>query len=135
MCQQAPARSQQQSFGFFIKLVAIHFTRRRLSALFGRYSSGDTKVDVVEEAGKRTTKLTGVFTGTELSLLVENPYFDERMPAREDKPELNFSQKRTLIRTDDEWQEVWRCSAIHSKLRNPSGASLLKWVTQGSAGG
>ncbi|GIL66635.1 hypothetical protein Vafri_20126 [Volvox africanus] len=67
---------------------------------------GDTKVDVTEEAGKRTTKLTGVFTGTELSLLVENPYFDERLPAREDKPELNFSQKRTPIRTDDEWQEL-----------------------------
>ncbi|KXZ56071.1 hypothetical protein GPECTOR_2g953 [Gonium pectorale] len=67
---------------------------------------GETKVDVTEEAGKRTTKLTGVFTGTELSLLVENPYYDERLPAREDKPELNFSQKRTLIRTDDEWQEV-----------------------------
>lgn len=60
----------------------------------------------MEEAGKRTTKLTGVFTGTELALMVENPYFDERLPAREDKPELNFTQKRTLIRTDDEWQEV-----------------------------
>ncbi len=60
----------------------------------------------MEEAGKRTTKLTGVFTGTELALMVENPYFDERLPAREDKPELNFTHKRTLIRTDDEWQEV-----------------------------
>eukprot|EP00198_Chlamydomonas_reinhardtii_P003541 XP_001692877.1 flagellar associated protein [Chlamydomonas reinhardtii] len=67
---------------------------------------GETKVDVVEEAGKRTTKLTGVFTGTELALMVENPYYDERLPAREDKPELNFSQKRTPIRTDDEWQEL-----------------------------
>lgn len=39
-------------------------------------------MEVSEDGGKRTTKLTGVFTGTELGLLVDNPHYDERLPPR-----------------------------------------------------
>lgn len=50
--------------------------------------------------------MTGVFTGTELHLWAEQPHYDERLPLRDDKPDLNFNEKRLVIKTDAEWQEV-----------------------------
>lgn len=47
-----------------------------------------------------------MFSGTELHLLVESPYYDERLPPREDRPELDFSTKKRLIADDHQWQEV-----------------------------
>jgi hypothetical protein len=51
-------------------------------------------------------KTTGVFTGIELHLWAEQPYYDERLPVREDRPELNFNAKRVPISSDHTWQEV-----------------------------
>jgi hypothetical protein len=42
--------------------------------------------------------------------LAQEPYHDERLPVREDRPELNFSEKRTAINTDEEWHAVRRGS-------------------------
>ncbi|MEW5306191.1 MAG: hypothetical protein WDW36_008675 [Sanguina aurantia] len=67
---------------------------------------GDARTDYTEENGKRTTRLTGMFSGTELHLLVESPYYDERLPPRDDRPELDFSTKKRLIADDHQWQEL-----------------------------
>eukprot|EP00798_Chlamydomonas_sp_ICE-L_P025218 gene25218-10863_t len=60
-------------------------------------SVGEPKVEITEEDGKRYVKNTGTFTGTELHLFVEQPYFDERLPIRDDKPELNFNQRQIEV--------------------------------------
>lgn len=36
----------------------------------------------------------------------QEPHFDERLPVREDRPDLNFNQKRRPVITDEDWQEV-----------------------------
>ncbi len=71
--------------------------------------SGEAKIEVTEDQGKRYIKNTGTFTGIELHLFVDQPYFDERLPVREDRPELNFNEKRIEVTTNEEWQEVGAC--------------------------
>ena len=70
-------------------------------------------MEVAEENGKRVTKNTGVFSGTELHLFMETAFYDERLPVREDKPELNFNEKKRVLETDEKWQEVSGVAAAH----------------------
>jgi hypothetical protein len=65
-------------------------------------------VDVTEDGGKRYIKSTGIFSGLELHMFMEPPHYDPRLPPREDRPEMDFSKKRFLIKDDSQWQEVRR---------------------------
>ena len=38
--------------------------------------------------------------------ITQEPYYDERLPEREDKPELNFNVKRRPITDDATWHAV-----------------------------
>lgn len=73
----------------------------------------------------------------------QEPHFDERLPMREDRPDLNFNEKRRAITTDAEWRAViadqpWTASKrrqmlsayLHAKL--DAGDDLL--AEEGCAG-
>lgn len=47
-----------------------------------------------------------MFTGTELHLWEVLPYFDPRLPPRQDQPNLDFSVQRKEIASNAEWQQV-----------------------------
>lgn len=65
-------------------------------------------MDVSEDNGKRTTRSTGMFAGTELHLTSLLPHFDIRLPERPDRPEFNYNVKLNPIDTDQDWQDVSR---------------------------
>lgn len=67
---------------------------------------GNDKIDVVEEGGMRMTKKTGVYSGIELEVHMQQPFYDERLAANESDPSLSFNQNRTPIQTDEEWKQV-----------------------------
>jgi hypothetical protein len=70
------------------------------------YAPGETKTDITEQDGKRIIRRTGMFTGTELHLWEVLPYFDPRLPPRQDQPNLDFSVQRKEIASNAEWQQV-----------------------------
>ncbi|GFH26690.1 uncharacterized protein HaLaN_24879, partial [Haematococcus lacustris] len=67
---------------------------------------GEPKTEVHEDGVKRYIRSTGIFSGTELHLFVEQPFYDERLPVREDRPDLNFNHRRRPMLTDEDWQQV-----------------------------
>eukprot|EP00798_Chlamydomonas_sp_ICE-L_P023775 gene23775-9334_t len=75
-------------------------------------SVGETQIEITDQDGRRYIKNTGTFSGTELHLYVEQPYYDDRLPVREDKPELNFNQKKI---------EVVLMVYLHAKLEADDG--------------
>ncbi|GMH33927.1 hypothetical protein BSKO_01761 [Bryopsis sp. KO-2023] len=91
---------------------------------------GTDKVDVVEEGGKRTIKSTGVYSGTELELYMEHPFFDDRLPVDDTNPGLNFNVDRKQITTDEEWKEIvddqpWTPSIRRQMLTRYLNAKLV----------
>ncbi len=57
---------------------------------------------------KQVIKSTGMYSGLELHMFVEPPYYDERLPEREDRLDLKFSEKRIEVDSDEQWQDVVR---------------------------
>ncbi|MCJ1368786.1 hypothetical protein MMC16_007934 [Acarospora aff. strigata] len=68
---------------------------------------GQGKVDVVEDetTGKRTIKTTTICWGNKLSLLVSTPFYDPRLPANPNDPDLDFSQAQIELNTEADWQK------------------------------
>lgn len=66
------------------------------------------QVDVVEDetTGKRTIKTTTICWGNKLSLLVSTPFYDPRLPANPNDPDLDFSQAQFELNTEADWQKV-----------------------------
>ena len=66
------------------------------------------QVDVVEDesTGKRTIKTTTICWGNKLSLLVSTPFYDPRLPANPNDPDLDFSQAQIELNTEADWQKV-----------------------------
>lgn len=67
-----------------------------------------TQVDIIEDeaAGKRTIRTTTICWGNKLSLLVSTPFYDPRLPANANDPDLDFSQAQTELNTEADWQKV-----------------------------
>lgn len=65
-------------------------------------------MDVVEDesTGKRTIKTTNICWGNKLSLLVSTPFYDPRLPANTNDPDLDFSQAQIELNTETDWQKV-----------------------------
>lgn len=61
---------------------------------------------MVEEGGMRITKKTGVYSGIELEIHKQEPFYDERLSANEYNPLLSFNNDKTSIKTDEEWKQV-----------------------------
>ena len=59
-----------------------------------------------ESTGKRTIKTTSICWGNKLSLLVNTPFFDPRLPANPNDPDLDFSQAQVELNTEADWQKV-----------------------------
>ena len=73
------------------------------------HQMGEPQLEITEEGGKRHIKSTGIFSGLELHMFYEPLFFDERMTHDEDKPEdMDFSQRRRAVLTDDQWHEIMR---------------------------
>ncbi|KAG1678758.1 hypothetical protein FOA52_012798 [Chlamydomonas sp. UWO 241] len=87
---------------------------------------GEPTVTENEEGGKRYIKSTGVFSGIELHMQVEMLHFDERLPVRDDKPELSFNQRRAEILTDDQWQEIIRHQPWSKSVRRQMLTAYLQ---------
>jgi hypothetical protein len=70
--------------------------------------AGEPKTDTStsEDGTKRIITKTGVFSGTELHLWAMLPHFDARLPARADRPDLDFSTQQRAVSTDEDWQQV-----------------------------
>lgn len=68
--------------------------------------AGEPQTDITEQPGKRIIKKTGTYSGTELHLWWDLPYYDARLPVREDSPATNFNIKRKEITSTEEWQQV-----------------------------
>ncbi len=64
----------------------------------------------------------------------QEPYYDERLPVREERPELNYNVKKRAVVSDEEWREVmadqpWTASKrrtmlaqyLHAKLEADDG--------------
>ena len=66
------------------------------------------QVDVIEDeaAGKRTIRTTTICWGNKLSLLVSTPFYDPRLPANANDPDLDFSQAQIELNTEADWQKV-----------------------------
>ena len=75
------------------------------------------QVDVVEDetTGKRTIKTTTICWGNKLSLLVSTPFYDPRLPANPNDPDLDFSQAQIELNTEADWQKVsFRHTRLHA---------------------
>ena len=66
------------------------------------------QVDVIEDeaVGKRTIRTTTICWGNKLSLLVSTPFYDPRLPANANDPDLDFSQAQIELNTEADWQKV-----------------------------
>lgn len=66
------------------------------------------QVDVIEDeaAGKRTIRTTTICWGNKLSLLVSTPFYDPRLPANANDPDLDFSQAQIELNAEADWQKV-----------------------------
>ena len=66
------------------------------------------QVDVIEDeaAGKRTIRTTTICWGNKLSLLVSTPFYDPRLPANANDPDLDFFQAQIELNTEADWQKV-----------------------------
>ena len=75
--------------------------------------SGEVCEVDTEWSGKRFINKFEVLAGIELSLFMEPPFHDSRLPpvSGEDdgdgaEPQIGFSESRVPITKDEEWQEV-----------------------------
>ncbi|KAL3152292.1 hypothetical protein ABBQ32_001363 [Trebouxia sp. C0010 RCD-2024] len=98
---------------------------------------GQGKVDVVEDesTGKRTIKTSTICWGNKLSLLVSTPFYDPRLPANPNDPDLDFSQAQTELNTEADWQKFtadqpWSPTVRRRKVGFLLRAKLLAGVTQ-----
>ena len=94
------------------------------------YEGGILQVDVVEDesTGKRTIKTTTICWGNKLSLLVSTPFYDPRLPANPNDPDLDFSQAQTELNTEADWQKVrgvWHCHFIQISPADPTTANSV----------
>ncbi|KAK9816567.1 hypothetical protein WJX72_002063 [[Myrmecia] bisecta] len=91
--------------------VTLEGYLRQAGQLFGKDPSkwlplGEEKVDITEENGKRIIKTTSVCWGYKLSLFVDDPFHDERLPVYDnDAHDLNHNAAQYEIKSEDEWQK------------------------------
>jgi len=96
------------------------------------------QVDVVEDesTGKRTIKTTSICWGNKLSLLVSTPFYDPRLPANPNDPDLDFSQAQIELNTEADWQKVQLhehglrcCSAKRSRCCSATASTGMCLIT------
>ena len=87
----------------------MHVRQLHCICAFASWAQGDMfQVDVVEDesTGKRTIKTTTICWGNKLSVLVSTPFYDPRLPANPNDPDLDFSQAQIELNTEADWQKV-----------------------------
>ncbi|KAL0031473.1 hypothetical protein WJX77_002181 [Trebouxia sp. C0004] len=89
---------------------------------------GQGKVDVIEDeaAEIRTIRTTTICWGNKLSLLVSTPFYDPRLPANANDPDLDFSQAQIELNTEADWQKFTADQPWSPTTRRHNIGFLLK---------